>query len=127
MQTLIRLEELAMFLFGLLVFSTLPYAWWWFPLLLLAPDISMIGYAVNNRVGAVLYNLVHHKAVGLLMIGIGFYLRNDLWILIGTILFAHSSMDRLFGYGLKYLKGFKFTHLGEIGSNNKEAVRADNK
>ena len=126
MLTLIRLEELAMFLFGLLIFSTLPYAWWWFPLLLLAPDISMIGYAVNSRVGAMVYNLFHHKAVGLLLIGIGFYLRDDLWILTGTILFAHSSMDRLFGYGLKYFKGFKFTHLGEIGRNDKEVVRPDN-
>lgn len=28
---------------------------------------------------------------------------------------GHSAMDRLFGYGLKYNKGFKYTHLGEIG------------
>ncbi|HZJ19645.1 MAG TPA: DUF4260 family protein [Pricia sp.] len=27
-------------------------------------------------------------------------------------------MDRIFGYGLKYNKGFKFTHLGEIGNTN---------
>src|SRR5690349_2060294 len=100
MNTLIRLEEHAMFLFGLLIFSTLSYAWWWFPLLLLAPDISMIGYVINNRMGAILYNLFHHKAVALLVMAIGYYLRDDLWILIGSILFAHSSMDRLFGYGL---------------------------
>jgi hypothetical protein len=38
--------------------------------------------------------------------------------LIGTILFIHIAMDRIFGYGLKYDKGFKFTHLGEIGNKN---------
>ncbi|PWT99714.1 MAG: DUF4260 domain-containing protein, partial [Bacteroidetes bacterium] len=35
--------------------------------------------------------------------------------LIGTILWSHSCMDRIFGYGLKYENGFKFTHLGVIG------------
>jgi hypothetical protein len=124
MQTLLRLEELAMFLFSLLIFSSLPYAWWWFPLLLLAPDISMIGYAVNNKTGAVVYNFFHHKALGLLLMGVGYYLRNDACILAGCILFGHSSMDRIFGYGLKYVKGFKFTHLGKIGKEREETGKA---
>jgi len=38
-----------------------------------------------------------------------------IWQLIGIILFSHASMDRIMGYGLKYDKGFKYTHLGEIG------------
>lgn len=28
---------------------------------------------------------------------------------------GHSSIDRIFGYGLKYKEGFGFTHLGKIG------------
>jgi hypothetical protein len=28
---------------------------------------------------------------------------------------AHIGMDRALGYGLKYQKGFGFTHLGRIG------------
>lgn len=32
--------------------------------------------------------------------------------------FPHAAMDRIFGYGLKYEKGFKYTHLGEIGNTN---------
>ncbi|TAG51385.1 MAG: DUF4260 family protein, partial [Runella slithyformis] len=31
---------------------------------------------------------------------------------IGIILFAHSAMDRIAGYGLKYEDAFKHTHLG---------------
>jgi hypothetical protein len=34
----------------------------------------------------------------------------------GIILFGHSSMDRIFGYGLKLNEGFKFTHLGLVGN-----------
>jgi len=40
----------------------------------------------------------------------------DEWMqVIGIILFGHSSMDRMFGYGLKLGQGFKYTHLGIIG------------
>ena len=28
---------------------------------------------------------------------------------------AHIGLDRALGYGLKYSKGFAFTHLGTIG------------
>ncbi len=115
MNTIIKLEELAMFLCSILAFSTLPFAWWWFPLLILTPDISMLGYLVNNKAGAISYNFFHHKAVALSVLVIGYYLLNDYWLLAGVILFGHSSMDRTMGYGLKYFTGFKFTHLGAIG------------
>lgn len=115
MKTVITLEELGMFLFSIFIFSSLPFAWWWFPVLILTPDISMIGYALNNKIGAILYNIVHHKAFSLFIFVIGYYLRNDVLLLAGAILFGHSSMDRMFGYGLKYFSGFKRTHLGEIG------------
>jgi hypothetical protein len=45
----------------------------------------------------------------------GSYLQNEVLQLGGIILFGHSSMDRMFSYGLKTFQGFKFTHLGEIG------------
>jgi len=115
MKTTLALEEAGMFLFSIFIFSSLPFAWWWFPVLLLLPDISFAGYLVNNKVGAITYNTVHHKAVALVFIVLGYYLRNDVWILVGTILFGHSSLDRILGYGLKYFTGFKYTHLGEIG------------
>lgn len=117
MNTAIKLEELGMFLFSIFVFSLLPYEWWWFPVLILVPDISMVGYLVNNRIGAILYNIFHHKAIGLAIIAIGHYADAPLIILAGTILFGHSSMDRLFGYGLKTFQGFKYTHLGIIGKD----------
>ncbi len=115
MKALLALEETSMFLFSILIFSTLPYAWWWFLVLILAPDISMVGYLVNPKNGAIVYNFFHHKALAIFCMAVGFYLRNDAWILVGAILFGHSSLDRSMGYGLKYFSGFKHTHLGEIG------------
>jgi hypothetical protein len=82
-------------------------------------DISMIGYAAGNKTGAIMYNIFHHKAIALVVYIIGFYLYNETIMLAGIILFAHSSMDRLLGYGLKYFTGFSDTHLGKIGKEMK--------
>jgi hypothetical protein len=115
MKTLLKLEELAIFLLAIYAFSSLNFAWWWFPALLLVPDLSMIGYVVNPAVGAVVYNIVHHKAVGLLIGFLGVVTGNQNLMLAGTILIAHSAMDRVFGYGLKYPDSFKHTSSGTIG------------
>lgn len=115
MKNLIQLEEAFLFGLGIYLFSLLDYAWWWFPALILVPDLSMIGYTLGNKTGAWFYNVAHHRglAIGIYLLGV--YLANEAIQLMGVILFSHSSMDRMFGYGFKYEKGFKFTHLGEIG------------
>lgn len=115
MRNILRIEEAAMFGLGIWAFSLLPFAWWWFLALILAPDVSMIGYAFGNKVGAFLYNLFHHKAVAIVVFLLGVYMNNDVMKLAGIILFSHASMDRMFGYGLKTNEGFGFTHLGKIG------------
>lgn len=115
MNNLIKLEEAALFILGIYLFSLLDYAWWWFPALLLIPDLSMVGYLAGNKIGAYLYNMFHHRALAIAVYLFGIYAGNQGVQLAGVILFAHSNMDRMFGYGLKYEKGFKFTHLGEIG------------
>jgi len=115
MKTIIKLEEVGLFILGIYLFSLLNYQWWWFLVLILAPDFSMLGYAFNNKTGAFLYNAFHHKGIAVLLYLISCYLEIEALQLVGVILFSHSSMDRMFGYGLKYEQGFKYTHLGEIG------------
>lgn len=115
MQTTLKLEELAQFILGIFLFSKLDYAWWWFPALLLTPDIGMLGYLVNAKIGAFIYNIFHQKGIAIILGIIGFYLGSSLLILIAVILFSHASFDRIFGYGLKYPDSFKNTHLGSIG------------
>ncbi len=115
MKIQLKLEELAMMLIGILAFSTLNYSWWWFAGLFFLPDIGMMGYTINNRIGAITYNIFHHKGLAILIFIAGIFLMSGGMQLGGIILFTHSSFDRVLGYGLKYEKGFKFTHLGEIG------------
>jgi hypothetical protein len=88
--------------------------WLWIPLFL-SPDISMLGYLFNNRVGAFTYNLFHHRAVGLLVAAAGFLMQQELMMTVGILLFAHSSFDRMLGYGLKYNESFNHTSLGWTG------------
>ncbi len=115
MKNTIRLEELALLGLSIWLFSDLPYAWWWYPLLLLSPDISMIAYTLGNKTGAIVYNIFHHRGLAVLLLLSGFLLQNTALQFAGTLLFGHISIDRMLGYGLKYYKGFKFTHLGLIG------------
>ena len=111
-KNLIRLEEAAFFLLSIFLFSLLDYRWWLFPALLLLPDIGMIGYVANTKIGALIYNLVHHRSIALIIYIIGAVVHIELLQLVGIILFAHSSLDRVFEYGLKYDDDFKHTHLG---------------
>lgn len=115
MKNLLRLEEVSMFGLALYLNSFLPFAGWVFWALLLVPDLSMLGYLINPRIGAVLYNLIHHKALAIILYFAGYFLVIHELTLVGVVLFAHSSMDRVFGYGLKYPDDFKHTHLGWIG------------
>lgn len=114
MKNTLKLEGLAQFILGIYLFSLTSFAWWWFPLLLLTPDVGMLGYLVNSKLGAATYNLFHHKGIAILILWVGYFLDQHVLTLVGIILFSHSALDRIFGYGLKYEDGFKHTHLGNL-------------
>jgi hypothetical protein len=84
------------------------------PLLLLV-DVSMLGYLAGPRVGALVYNVAHDWALGLAVLGLAWWLASPALALAGAILVAHTGMDRVAGYGLKYPTAFGDTHLGRIG------------
>ena len=117
MKNLLKLEELLMFGLALFLFSKLDYGWGWYALLFLTPDLSMVGYLANPRFGAWTYNLIHHKGLAVALYVLGALLpASGAWLMFaGTILFGHSSFDRVLGYGLKHEDAFQNTHLGRIG------------
>jgi hypothetical protein len=115
MKTLLKLEELAELLLAVFVFAHLPYAWWVLPATFLLPDLSMLGYLAGPRVGAISYNLAHHKALAIAVGVAGWALGLPVVVLAGTVLLFHSAFDRMLGYGLKYATGFQDTHLGRAG------------
>ncbi len=119
MKLLLNLEEWGIFLLCVYLFSRLNFAWWWFPTLLLLPDLGMIGYLFNPKIGAITYNLIHHRLVAASTAGFALYSGNNNWKLVAIILFAHIAMDRAMGYGLKFEDSFFNTHLGKIGNSTK--------
>jgi len=118
MKNILKLEEAGMLVLCIFALSSLHVSWWIYLLILIAPDISFIGYIAGNKIGAVWYNLFHHKGIAIAVFLAGFILKDEWTQIIGIVLFGHSSMDRMLGYGLKSNQGFTYTHLGTIGKSN---------
>lgn len=87
--------------------------WIWL-LLFFSPDISMLGYLINPKAGAISYNVFHHKAIAIGIVAAGYFMHVEVLLSIGVLLFTHSSFDRMMGYGLKYYSSFNDTHLGKL-------------
>jgi len=111
----IRLEWATVAVVGIVLYALSGTSWWLFALLILAPDLSMLGYFAGPRVGAIAYNALHILVVPLLLALAGYVLVNSMATAIGLIWIIHIAVDRALGYGLKLSTGFQDTHLGRIG------------
>lgn len=112
---LIKLEELALLILSVYLFLTLDYEWWIPAVLFFSPDLSILAYKLtNDRYASYVYNFFHHKTLVILLYIFGAIIDIQFLQLIGIIILAHASMDRMLGYGLKYASGFKDTHMGRI-------------
>lgn len=111
---ILRVEGLAILLAALYIYSLMEGNWLLFIFFLLVPDISMIGYISDKKIGAFIYNLFHNLTLPMLLIVIGFFFNIQIVAFAGAILLAHVGMDRFFGYGLKYPSNFKDTHLQRV-------------
>ncbi|MGH2380582.1 MAG: DUF4260 family protein [Candidatus Limnocylindria bacterium] len=112
---ILRVEAVALFVTGVLLFLQFNGNALWLLPLLLAPDLSMIGYVGGPRLGAITYNLAHNLVTALVILAVGWFAAIAPLALIGAVLLAHVGMDRSLGYGLKLPTDFKDTHLGRIG------------
>ena len=88
--------------------------WLLFVVLLLAPDLSMVGFLKDTRLGSITYNLVHNYGLAAVLIVAGVAADNGLVNSLGLILSAHIGMDRVLTYGLKYPTHFRDTHMQRV-------------
>ena len=112
---LLRAEQAAIFLAGIVVYLANGGNALWMVPALLAPDLSMVGYVGGPRLGAITYNAAHNLVVGLALTGLGWWSSVGWLLLAGAVLLAHVGADRALGYGLKLPSDFRDTHLGRIG------------
>ena len=111
----IRLEWAAVAVVGIVLYTLSSTTWWLFALLILAPDLSMLGYVAGPRVGAIAYNALHILIVPVLLLLVGSLSGHAVASAVALIWIAHIAIDRALGYGLKLSTGFQDTHLGPIG------------
>lgn len=111
---LLHLEGAAVLITALIFYGQNDYSWWLFALLLLAPDLSALGYLHSQEVGSLSYNVVHTTVLPIALALVSLLLGMDLGLQLALIWLAHIGMDRLVGYGLKYPDGFKVTHFNKV-------------
>jgi hypothetical protein len=113
-RVLLSIEGVALFAGALTLYVLRGYSGWAFALFLLAPDLSAVGYLINLRTGAAMYNTVHTYALPMALGMLSLILGWGLGIQVALIWLAHIGMDRAVGYGLKYPTAFKDTHLSRV-------------
>jgi len=117
-----RAENLAIAAAVVTGFVHLHFSWWWLLVFFLAFDVSMAGYLIGNRAGAVCYNLAH-AYVGPALLLLSYALTGTRWCAFAGLLWAfHVAADRVLGYGLKFVTSFQDTHLGKIGEQPSPAA-----
>ena len=115
LKTLLRLEGLTLFATMTLLYGVWGGPWWLYAVLFLAPDLSFLSYLAGPKIGAIVYNAAHTYMAPMAMITVGFAFAPPIVLSVAMIWLAHIGLDRALGYGLKYSKGFAFTHFGAIG------------
>ena len=108
---LLHAEGFIVLVCSLFMYQMMEFSWWLFILLLFVPDVSALGYVVNKRLGAVVYNIVHTYVLALIVLGIGYVSELPVMMMLGVIWVAHIGMDRMCGFGLKYPSAFQDTHM----------------
>ncbi|HKN00221.1 MAG TPA: DUF4260 domain-containing protein [Candidatus Binataceae bacterium] len=123
-RTWLRAEALSVLTLSVLLYWHSESSWWMFIGLLLTPDLAMLPYLLNPRVGSLSYNIVHSYLLPLSLatVAIAVYRVGILPFL--CIWTAHIGMDRFLGYGLKYSTSFGRTHLGMLRTGREKLVSA---
>lgn len=111
---MLRAEGAALLASSVLLYWINGGSWVMFALLLLAPDLSMLGYVAGPRGGAAVYNVFHTYPLPAALAAFGLVGGSTLAIAVSIIWLGHIGMDRALGYGLKYPTSFRDTHLGRI-------------
>lgn len=112
-----RLEGLVLgtLALGVVWYGFSDYGWFIYIVLFLLPDVSMVGYMRDPRIGAIVYNIGHSFVAPLLLAAVSFWLQAPTPYLVALLWIAHIGIDRSLGIGFKLPEGFTHTHLGRIG------------
>src|SRR3989441_4318207 len=112
-----RLEGGMLLVLSLVLFWKYSGVWLLYVVLILAPDLFMLGYLRGPQAGAALYNLGHTWLLPGLLGIVALLASMGAAGSIALIWFGHIGGDRLLGYGLQLPAGLQDTPLRPIGRN----------
>ena len=113
-RVLLRVEGLAVAVAAIAFYFHADHPWWLLVALVLAPDLSMVGYLAGPKIGAAAYDAAHTYVVPVALATVGVIVDAELAVQLGLIWLTHIGVDRAIGYGLKYPTDFKDTHLQRV-------------
>lgn len=112
---LLRTEGLVLFALATGAYFLSGGGWVLFLVLLLAPDVSMVGYLANRRIGSATYNLAHTVALPAALLAGAWHTGWPVGTSLALIWLAHVGADRGLGFGLKYPDApFAETHVQRV-------------
>src|ERR1035441_9381145 len=97
---LLRLEEAGLLTAVVLLYIHFHFSWLLFAVLFLAPDLFMLGYLANPRVGAALYNLGHFLLLPLCLFAVAYGGHRPLVMGVAIISGAPIPLFPLLGFGV---------------------------
>jgi Domain of unknown function (DUF4260) len=121
----LRAEGFSVLALSVLLYWNSESSWWIFLALLLTPDLSMLPYLINPKVGGASYNIFHSYFLPLALATSAIALGGTAMLPYLYIWIAHIGLDRFLGYGLKYPEAFGRTHLGDLGNAPGGRLKAD--
>jgi len=113
-RALLHVEGLAIAIAAITLYFHAGYPWWLLIVLVLAPDISAVGYLAGPTAGAMAYDAAHTLTLPVVLGALGVLFDAETAVQLGLIWLTHIGVDRAAGYGLKYPTGFKDTHLQRV-------------
>ena len=113
-RVLLHVEGFAVAVAATALYFHAAYPWWLLVALVLAPDLSMVGYLAGETIGAAAYDAVHTYTLPVALAAAGLIVDAETAAQLGLIWLTHIGVDRAVGYGLKYPTGFKHTHLQRV-------------
>jgi hypothetical protein len=111
---LLRLEGGVLAVAALAVYLHLDYSVLVLVAILVAVDLSLIGFLVGPRAGTLVYNLAHTTAIPIVLGAIGAVADGGILGQVALAWLAHIGVDRALGLGLKYPTAFTDTHLQRV-------------
>lgn len=111
---LLRLEGAVAAAAALTVYFHDDHPWRLFLALVLAPDLTFVGYLAGTTVGPAFYNTAHAYIAPIAILAVGEVAGGGVAVAVALVWLVHIGFDRALGYGLKYPTAFKDTHLQRV-------------